>query len=75
MLTETYAWLPLVLKLTAIRLRWNFPLDPGVHRALPTEIETTGLRCRASLWSGRWSHPRLLARKSLMCNALAIIER
>ena len=41
-LTATYAWLPLALKLTAIALMWNFPLDETAQRALRAEIETRG---------------------------------
>jgi GPH family glycoside/pentoside/hexuronide:cation symporter len=38
-LTASYVWLPFVLKLAAIALMWNFPLDEVAQRALRTEIE------------------------------------
>jgi glycoside/pentoside/hexuronide:cation symporter, GPH family len=41
-LTATYALLPLALKLTAIALMWNFPLDETAQRVLRAEIETRG---------------------------------
>jgi Na+/melibiose symporter-like transporter len=41
-LTATYALIPLVLKLTAIAIMWNFPLDETAQRALRDEIETRG---------------------------------
>ena len=41
-LTATYALMPLALKLAAIALMWNFPLDETAQRALRAEIETRG---------------------------------
>ena len=41
-LTATYALIPLMLKLTAIALMWNFPLDEAAQRSLRAEIETRG---------------------------------
>lgn len=38
-LTMIYAWLPVLLKLTAIGLMWNFPLDEKAQGALRREIE------------------------------------
>ena len=39
-LAITYAWVPAVLKLGAIALVWNFPLDEEMQRALRAKIET-----------------------------------
>ena len=41
-LTATYAVIPMALKLVAIALMWNFPLDEIAQRALRAEIETRG---------------------------------
>ena len=38
-LAVTYAWIPIALKLLAILLMWNFPLDETAHRLLRQRIE------------------------------------
>lgn len=35
-----YAWLPIALKLAAVALMWNFPLDEAKHRELRLRIES-----------------------------------
>jgi Na+/melibiose symporter-like transporter len=35
----TYAWIPIALKLCAVGLMWNFPLDEGAQKALRLRIE------------------------------------
>lgn len=39
-LAVAYAWIPIVLKLIAVALMWNFPLDETSHRALRATIES-----------------------------------
>lgn len=39
-LAVIYAWVPIVLKLGAIAVMWNFPLDETAQRALRQRIET-----------------------------------
>jgi glycoside/pentoside/hexuronide:cation symporter, GPH family len=46
-LAITYSWLPIALKLTAIAMMWNFPLDETAQRALRRTIEQ-GTAVRAS---------------------------
>lgn len=41
-LTVIYAWLPVALKLVAIAMMWNFPLDEKTQGALRREIEARG---------------------------------
>jgi Na+/melibiose symporter-like transporter len=43
-LTLLYAALPIAIKLVAMALMWNFPLDAERQRALRTEIETAQAR-------------------------------
>jgi GPH family glycoside/pentoside/hexuronide:cation symporter len=38
-LAVAYAWIPIALKLVAVALMWNFPLDETAHRALRAEID------------------------------------
>jgi Na+/melibiose symporter-like transporter len=38
-LAIAYAWIPIVLKLVAIGLMWNFPLDETAHGLLRAEID------------------------------------
>ena len=38
-LAVTYAWIPIVLKLAAIALMWNFPLDEAVQKQLRQTIQ------------------------------------
>lgn len=38
-LAVAYAWIPIALKLTAVALMWNFPLDETAHTALRAEID------------------------------------
>lgn len=37
-LAAIYSWVPIVLKLCAIALMWNFPLDETAHKALQVQI-------------------------------------
>ena len=38
-LAVTYAWIPVVLKLAAIGLMWNFPLDEKAHKIVRDQID------------------------------------
>jgi GPH family glycoside/pentoside/hexuronide:cation symporter len=38
-LAVTYAWIPIVLKLCAVGLMWNFPLDEEAQKALQLRIQ------------------------------------
>ncbi|MET0749256.1 MAG: MFS transporter [Rhizobium sp.] len=38
-LAIAYAWIPIVLKLIAVTLMWNFPLDEDAHKLLRAEID------------------------------------
>lgn len=38
-LAVLYAWIPIALKLAAIALMWNFPLDEAAHRILRKRID------------------------------------
>jgi GPH family glycoside/pentoside/hexuronide:cation symporter len=37
-LAVTYAWIPIALKLCAVGLMWNFPLDESAQKALQMRI-------------------------------------
>ena len=39
-LAVIYAWVPIALKLVAVALMWNFPLDEAKHRELRLRIES-----------------------------------
>jgi GPH family glycoside/pentoside/hexuronide:cation symporter len=41
-LAGIYVWLPVMLKLAAVALMWNFPLDEAAQTALRKEIEARG---------------------------------
>jgi len=38
-LAVTYAWIPVALKLAAISLMWNFPLDEKAHKIVRDQID------------------------------------
>jgi glycoside/pentoside/hexuronide:cation symporter, GPH family len=41
-LAALYAWAPVILKLAAIGLMWNFPIDRAEHAATRRGIEASG---------------------------------
>ncbi len=47
-LSYTYAWLPVALKLAAVAIMWNFPLDAAAQGELRRRIESAGVNASGS---------------------------